>query len=150
MKRIVSVVLVSLVCFGASVASAAIYSGKEVNVEKLHAALSERFNATKEGKIIVVVNKGAKMAVMIDEKKELVTLRIGFSDVNKDRQKVLELCNRYNDEKVFARFCVDKDGDICIDHFIAFDGSLDTKNLIGSINWLYSVVESFTEEFKNL
>lgn len=149
MNRVVSVLLVAFACLCTSVSSAAIYSGKEVNLANLHAALSERFNATKENSFVRVVNNGTKMMVAIDEEKELVVLRITFTDdTDKGRQKMMELCNRYNDEKVFGRFSVEKDGDICIDHFIAYDGSLDTNNLIGSVKWLYGLADSFIKELK--
>ena len=54
---------------------------------------------------------------------------------------MMELCNRFNSGYRFIRVCVEEDGSTICDYYMTYDGGLDPKNFVMSLEWFAQMKE---------
>lgn len=151
MKKLVFVGLLfgmAMVAFGGGSVT---YSKEAVTKEIVHKILSDKYNATRDDDgDTIIVNSGMKILVMANLKREFVSFHWAAKASGYSRSDKLALCQKYNQEKVFVRFFLDKEDDYAADYQMAYDGGLNSDNLKGSVEWFCKVLEDFVKAAQEL
>ena len=104
-----------------------------------------------DGDLICENSKGAKFVVFVLSEKKLVQFVRSWSKPSSLSIKLLkEKANEWNNEKIFVRFAVQKDGDIGAEYFLVFNSGLNKTNFLESVDWFMAVSNPWATEISSL
>lgn len=148
MKKIVFVAAVLLLSFTAVPSFAETVSADDVSVYLLKRWVSEKYGCKIDDDGDLILNKdGGKIFVTVKKKQKMVRIFSIFGAYEKRSiNEMIKLANRFNDKKIFLRVSINPEsGSSWCDHYIVYNGGLNSKNFIETVDWFIALEKSWND-----
>ena len=148
MKKIVFVAAVLLLSFTAVPSFAETVSADDVSVYLLKRWASEKYGCKIDDDGDLVLNTdGGKIIVTVKKKQKMVRIFSIFGAYEKRSiNEMIKLANRFNNKKVFLRVFINPEsGDSWCDHYIVYNGGLNSTNFMEIVDWFIALKKSWND-----